>query len=283
MRATPRPSAGPAAAKAWSRAGGAASAGEPAAGALAGLRVVVTRAEHQAEKLVSAFTAAGAHVERLPLLAVVPPPDCRPLERAASELPLYDWVVFTSSNAVEALLQFAGGRLPRRIRTAAVGNATAAALRAWDVEPALVTNADASALVDTLAPQVVRSRRVLVPQAADARPLLADGLAAAGADVFTVVAYDKRLPADAHHRAAVIFGDGPLGWVTFTSPRIARHFAGLFGGEWKARCPTLRAASIGGVTTAELRRLGIEPAAEAAAPRDAELVAAVVRAEAGAS
>lgn len=247
-------------------------------GPLAGVRVVVTRAEHQSEGLAAAFAAAGARVERLPLLAILPPHDSRPLERAAAELPLYDWAVFTSANAVEALMQFAGGRLPRRLRTAAVGGATADALRAWEVEPAVVAGADAASLVGALARHVGRSRRVLVPQAADARPTLADGLAEAGAEVAVVVAYDKGLPPEAPARAAAIFGQGPLGWVSFSSPRIARHFAGLFGATWAARRATLRAASIGAVTSAELRRLGVEPAAEAAAPGDEQIVAAVVQA-----
>lgn len=254
------------------------TAGPP--GPLAGLRVVVTRAEHQADGLSAAFTAAGARVEALPLLAVHPPPDPRPLERAASELPLYDWVVFTSANAVEALMQFAGGRLPRRLRTAAVGNATAAALRSWEIEPVVVGGADAAALVEMLTPYVGRRRRVLVPQAADARSILADGLAEAGAEVAVVVAYGKGLPADAHARAGRIFGSGPLGWVTFTSPRIARHFADLFGRAWPERRATLCAASIGGSTSAELERLGVPPAAEAATPGDEEMVAAVVLAAA---
>ncbi|HEX5761466.1 MAG TPA: uroporphyrinogen-III synthase [Thermoanaerobaculia bacterium] len=256
----------------------------PTPAPLAGLRVVVTRAAHQAGGLAERFAAAGARIELLPLLEVVPPADPRRLERAASELPLYDWVVFTSANAVEALLPLAGGPLPARVRTAAVGPATAKALRAWQVEPDLTATLDAEGLLALLAPQVGRQRRVLLPQAADARPRLAEGLALAGAEVVTVAAYDKRLPPDAAARAAALFvAADPLGWVTFTSPRVARHFAGLFGDRWERRRPTLRAASIGPVTTAALRRLGAEPAAEARSPRDAELVAAVVRAVLAAS
>ncbi len=95
----------------------------------AGLRVVVTRAEHQSEGLAAAFELAGAQVERLPLLEIVPPADPRPLERAASELALYEWIVFTSSNAVEAFLPRTGGALPSRLKVAVVGPATAEALR----------------------------------------------------------------------------------------------------------------------------------------------------------
>jgi len=253
---------------------------------LRGLRVVVTRAEHQAGGLAEAFAAAGAGVELLPLLEVIPPADPRPLERAASELALYDWLVFTSANAVEAFLPLTGGSVPGRLRIAVVGPATAEALRAWEIEPHLIAGgaagrADAEGLLAELAPLVDRSRRVLLPQAADARPTLAEGLARAGAEAVAIVAYDKGLPADAPQRAAELFSTAPLGWVTFTSPRIVRHFVELFGSDWDRRRPELKAASIGSVTTAELRRRGVEPAAEAAEPGDAGMVAAVVRAVGG--
>jgi uroporphyrinogen-III synthase len=220
-------------------------------GPLAGLRVVVTRAEHQAGGLAAAFEAAGARVEILPLLEIVPPADRRPLERAAAEIALYDWLVFTSANAVESFLPFLGGALPPRVQVAVVGPATAAALRTRGIEPALAAT---------------RS---------DAEGLVAEGLRQAGAEAVAVVAYDKRLPAEAAARARELFEDAPLGWVTFTSPRIVRHFVDLFGEDWERRRPELRAASVGPVTSAELRRQGVAPAAEAARPGDEEMVRAV--------
>lgn len=245
---------------------------------LSGLRVVVTRAGHQAGSLAAAFAAAGARVELLPLLEVAPPADPRPLERAASELALHDWLVFTSANAVEAFLPLTGGALPGRLRVAVVGRATAEALRAFEIEPHLIASRpDAEGLAAELAPRVERSRRVLVPQAADARPTLVEGLSRAGAEVIPIVAYDKRLPADAPRRARELFASGPIGWVTFTSPRVARHFAELFGEDWDRRRSELLAASIGPVTSAELRKQGVEPAAEAAEPGDQALVDAVIR------
>lgn len=246
--------------------------------ALANLRIVITRAEHQSDDLAAAFEHAGARVELLPLLEVVPPADPRPLERAATELALYDWLVFTSANAVEAFMPLTGGALPSRVRVAVVGPATAEALRAFEIEPHLEAGrADAEGLVADLAPYMARRRRVLLPQASDARPTLAEGLAAAGAEAVVIVAYDKRLPPDAPRRAAELFAADPLGWVTFTSPRIVRHFAGLFGEDWPRRRGGLSAVSIGPVTSAELRRQGVEPAAEAVRPGDEGMVEAVVR------
>jgi uroporphyrinogen-III synthase len=246
------------------------------------VRVIVTRAAHQAEGIAAAFREAGATVEHLPLLEMIPPADPRPLERAASELALYDWLVFTSSNAVDAFLPLTGGALPPRLRVAVVGPATADSLRTYGIEPHLTAlRPDAEGLLNDLAPRVGRSRRVLLPQAADARPTLAEGLSRAGADAVAVIAYDKGMPPDAPERAARLFADTPIGWVTFTSPRIVHHFVELFGPDWEKRRPELRAASIGPVTTAELRRQGVERITEAAAPGEEELVEAVMREVAG--
>jgi uroporphyrinogen-III synthase len=244
---------------------------------LSGVRVVVTRAEHQADSFAAAFEAAGATVEILPLLEIVPPADPRPLERAASELALYDWLVFTSANAVDAFMPLTGGAVPGRLKIAVVGPATAEALRAYEIEPHMeARRADAEGLVADLAPRVGRRRRVLLPQAADARATLVDGLSYAGAEAVAVVAYDKRLPPEALCRAAELFSPPPIGWVTFTSPRIVRHFAELFGTAWGRRRGELLAASIGPVTSAELRGQGVEPAAESERPGYEGLVEAVV-------
>jgi len=248
---------------------------------LDGVRVVVTRPAHQAEELLAAFRAAGARAEPLPLIEVGPPEDPAPLERAVRGIAGYDWVVFASANAVEALLGLLPAELPGGVCAAAVGPATAEALRGRGVEPVLVAeDRRAEGLAAELAPRLAPGARILLPQPADARPVLAEGLARAGAAVDAVIAYTKRPSADAPARARELLGSAAsLGWVTFTSPAIARAFADLFGPAWPARRPTLRAASIGPVTSAELRRLGVEPAAEAAAAGDAELVAAVVAAQ----
>src|SRR3954453_1967089 len=100
------------------------------------LRVVVTRAEHQSAGLAAAFPRAGARVELLPLLAVVPPPDPGPLQQAAAAAASYDWVVFSAANAVAPFAPRAGGPLTAAV--AAVGPATAAAGRAAGIEPRLV-------------------------------------------------------------------------------------------------------------------------------------------------
>lgn len=259
----------------------AAAPAAPGVDPLAGVRVVVTRAEHQAESTVAAFRAAGAHVELLPLLELAPPADAAPLDAALACLERFHWIVFTSVNAVDCVLGRLGpAGLPGGLRVASIGSATSAALRGVGIAPDLEP---ADARAEGLATELVaRLRaggpdrpRLLLPQAADARPVLAEALRRAGFDAVRVDAYAKRVPPGAARRARAIFGSERFGWVTFTSPSIAHAFAALWGGEWQARSRSLLAASIGPVTSGALRELGVEPAAEAVEPADDALVAAV--------
>jgi len=250
-------------------------------GSLDGVRVVVTRATQQAANLISLFQAEGARVEPLPLLEIGSPADPRALERALSELPLYDWIVFTSANSVEALLGSVAGHLPSRSRVAALGEATSRALARLGIEPDLVgAEPRAEGLVTTLGPHVARRRRVLLPQAEDARNTLEKGLSAAGADVVRVDAYRKVIPQATLERANQIFADGPWGWVTFTSPSTVQNLARLLQTQWEAGRESLLAASIGPITSTELRKCGLEPTAQASTPSDEDLLKSVLEAAA---
>jgi uroporphyrinogen III methyltransferase / synthase len=155
--------------------------------ALFGRRVVVTRARAQASTLVEKLRALGAETIELPTIEIAGEP-LHGLMPAA-----YDWVAFTSVNAVERV--FAGLRDARAFgaaRVAAVGPGTAAALAARGVVADLVPqSAVAEALVEAFP---AGAGRVLLPQAASARPVLADGLRAKGWAVDVVEAY-RTVPA----------------------------------------------------------------------------------------
>lgn len=258
-------------------------AARPTPHPLDGIRVVVTRAAHQAASTVEAFEEAGARVELLPLIEVVSPEDTGPLDRALAALAEFDWALFTSTNTVEQVIErlseTGAGRFPEQVQVAAVGSSTGNALREHGIEPDLeATESRAEGLADLLGPCLVGGESLFLPQAADARNVLEDLLLRAGARVVRVEAYAKRVPPDSRERAEAIFGSDPLGWVTFTSPSIARNFAGSWGDDWPERRRGLRAVSIGPVTTGALRKLGVEPAAEAESPGDREMVEAVVAA-----
>ena len=247
---------------------------------LQGVRVILTRAARQASSWVEVFTAAGARPELLPLLEVVPV-EGEAVKHAVHTAQTFDAWIFTSVNAVEAFVD----RLPEGSSAplvAAVGPATAAALEQRGRAPGLVaTKQRAEGLLEALGPQLRPEARLLLPQAEDARPELVEGLRRRGHAVEAVVVYRKVLPRQAQSQAQALFGEEELGWVTFTSPRIVRHFVELFGTDWEARREGLRAASIGPVTSGELRRFGVEPAAEGQEPTPQSLVQAMAEALAG--
>ncbi|MEM7050004.1 MAG: uroporphyrinogen-III synthase [Acidobacteriota bacterium] len=232
---------------------------------LAGRRVVITRALHQAPELAQALRRAGAEPHLLPLIEVVPPRQPELLAETAQQAAqgTFDWWVFTSRNAVDALLDRLPATPARRPAIAVVGAATARHVEERGYPVAFqATRADAVSLGEELAPEVAGAS-VVLPQAADARPAIAAALEAHAGRLTKVEAYRKIIPPDSADRARQLFGDGPLGWVTFTSPRIAQNFRGLFGSRWPSRRPSLLAASIGPVTSRALRRLGVAPTVEA--------------------
>jgi len=153
---------------------------------LAGTRISVTRPRAQAAPLARALAALGADVSVVPLVEIAPPADRGPLDRALARIADYDWLVFTSANAVQAL----GDRLRAagRARTAAVGPATAAALQAHGLEPQFVPERHAAEEV-AAGLEPVNGLRVFLPQADLAGTGLAEELRRRGGRVDAVTAY----------------------------------------------------------------------------------------------
>jgi len=240
------------------------TATESAAPALAGREIAITRARAQAHELAVRLEAEGARVLAVPTIAIEAPESWAPLDRALADLERYDWVVFTSVNGVEMArrrLPGAGERLAGR-RLAAIGPATARALRDWGCPAEVVPDEYvAEALVRELAP-LMRARagaRVLVPRAAEARDVLVRELRRLGAEVDEVAAYRTR-PSDeggAALRAAL--DAGRVDAVTFTSSSTVRHCAALFAPGQAARALRgVAVACIGPVTRETAREHGLE-------------------------
>ena len=153
-------------------------------------RVVVTRASDQAGSLVERITAMGWQPVVVPLIAMMGPHDGgASLRSALIDAPQrYDWIAVTSPNGAVALHGALGGALHGAIAVAAVGPGTAAALVGLGWRVALIPDRSiAEGLLESLGS--VSPGRILLPQAADARNVLADGLRTLGWEVTTVVAY----------------------------------------------------------------------------------------------
>ena len=207
------------------------------------MKVVLTATEGLSGPLAEALEAEDLEVELCPLVAIERLPG--PPVRAEG----YDWVLLTSSNAVDALFARLEGGLPK---VAAVGRGTAEALRQRGVEPDLVARVSTQ---EGLAAELPRpSGRVLFPAAEGARSVLVERLGAEFVPVYRTVELTPEL-----------FPEADL--VVLASASAARAFAAL---AVDAPC-----VSIGPVTSAEARSLGLRVVAEADSHDRDGLVAAV--------
>jgi len=233
---------------------------------LSGRRIVVTRAAAQANELSGRLRELGAEVIELPAIEIRPPSDFRPLDAAIARLSGYDWLIFTSANGVRSFLdrvKTCGGDLRGlRARICAIGPATRRALEAAHLKVDLMPSEYvAESLVQAFAGEDLTGRRILLPRAAGAREAAPAELRRRGAEVEVVEAYRSVPPEDLPSRARRIFGSGlKPDWVTFTSASTVKHLVEAAGAR---ALEGVRIASIGPITSAAVRRYGLEVTVEA--------------------
>ena len=235
---------------------------------LAGKRVLVARAAHQAGKLSEGLRALGAEPVKVPVIEIRPPEDLAPLDRALRELSSYDWLILTSANTVRALADRAAAlglnlAAAARFNVAAVGEVTAEAARQAGFAIALVPESYvAESLAKSLAGQT-RGRKVLLARAAVARDVIPHALRAAGATVDVVDAYRNVMPESAPALLREALQKG-IAAAAFTSSSSVTHLADAARQAGIAfPFAGVAAISIGPVTSKTLRDLGWEPVAEA--------------------
>jgi uroporphyrinogen-III synthase len=248
---------------------------------LAGRRVLVTRAAHQAGKLSEGLRALGAIPVEVPVLEIAPPVSFDPLDNVLRQIDQYAWVIFTSANTVRALMTRGAEigavlGLGAGARVAAVGTATATAAReaGWDVS-VVPENYVAEGLVAALKDEIA-GKRVLLARAAVARDVIPDALRTGGATVDVVDAYRNVVPEDTPERLRNALAGG-LDAATFTSSSSVTHLAeAAKAAAVEFPFAGVPAVSIGPITSGTLREFGWEPAAEADPHDVTGLVKAVV-------
>ena len=239
---------------------------------LAGVRVIVTRPRAQAAKMAARLEELGAETIAVPTIAIAPPEDPGPLDAACDRIGTFDWVVFTSVNAVARvaarLAADPGGiRGLAGPRLCAVGAATAEALAGHGLRVDLVPDEyRAEGVIRAMRGQGdMTGVRVLLPRGDLARDLLPAELRRAGAEVTAVTAY-RTVPAELDREGPDVRGmvrgmlrGRRVDVVTFTSGSSVRNFARAIGGR-QAAADLLRhvdVACIGPVTAEAASRLDI--------------------------
>jgi uroporphyrinogen III methyltransferase/synthase len=224
--------------------------------------ILITRAREQAGVFAELLEALGGRVMLVPTISIEPPESWAPLD-AALALP-HEWVIFTSVNGVAMVrhrieVTGRGRALLERSRLAAIGPATAGALRDWGLVAEVVPGEYvAEGLVERLRPLVAVGDRVLLPRAAETRDVLVRELRALGAHVTEVAAYRTR--AATEHAAGLreALAEGRVDVVTFTSSSTVRSFCALFDPEELPRLlQGVTVACIGPVTRATAEGCGL--------------------------
>ncbi|GGH12322.1 uroporphyrinogen-III synthase [Silvibacterium dinghuense] len=251
---------------------------------LMGRRVLVTRAAHQASRLSARLAELGAEVIEIPSIALDPPESFASLDSAVHHLSQYSLLILTSANAVAPLLarmQFAQLSVDvlALLRVAAVGSATAKALREAGVRVDVVPDAYVAESLLTALGREMAGQHVLLVRAAVARDVIPEGLRALGANVTVAEAYRTVVPEASIEKVRALFTEKERipDAATFTSSSAVTNFHNLLERAGLARPAGLQAVSIGPVTSATLRTAAWEPAAEAD-PHDLDgLIEAVTR------
>jgi uroporphyrinogen III methyltransferase/synthase len=238
---------------------------------LSGKTILVTRAAAQSGQLSAELTARGADVKLLPLISFEPPQDYAAMDAALTTIASFDWVLFTSSNAVQALerrVEQMGLRLDAFAelpRAAAVGPATSDAAEAagFSVEYVAADHSGAG-LARELGGEL-RGRKVLLPRSDRANSDLPTALSRCGAIVTEVVAYRNVPPSSTDREKVQETLTGGVDGILFYSPSAVQNFLELVGRE---RMGTLQGravmVAIGHATAAALGVAGMQRIARAA-------------------
>jgi uroporphyrinogen III methyltransferase/synthase len=182
-------------------------------------RVLITRPREQANDFAEKLCAAGFEPIFFPVIEIRPIENNIVLERAWSKLDCYDWIVFTSVNAVAVVFsQFERRSLPR---VAAIGPKTAAALQSRGITPDFVPE---EYVAESILPGLgdLRGKWVLLPRAEIARKALPEAIAEAGGIPHEIAVY-KTLPVQPDPEGLAALKSG-VDWITFTSPSTVQNF-----------------------------------------------------------
>ena len=230
--------------------------------------MLVGRARHQASELSRGLRDLGADVIEIPFIEIRPPGTYEPLDSALKHTKKYDWLILTSVNGADTLADRVSVlQLPlaafKHLKIAAIGPSTRNRIEALGLKVTVVPNRYiAESVVESLRNKV-EGKRVLLARAKVARDVIPRELRKLGATVDVVEAYETIIPGLSRRRLHELMDDPESRpqIVTFTSSSTVRNFVALLEGTSGrikgAELDGIQFASIGPVTSATLRDLGL--------------------------
>lgn len=237
---------------------------------LFGKTVVVTRTREQASELVAQLSDLGAECLEFPTIRVVPPEDWAPLDAVIDRLDTYDWLVLTSVNGVDFFFHrlFEKGKDVRalgNVRTATIGPATAKRLRDFGLKSDIVPETyRAESIIEAFKNEPMDGKRVLLPRAKEARPVLPTEVRKMGATVDEIAAYRTEQAGDNLDLLISRLEQRSIDIVTFTSSSTVRNFKALLPAEgFESLIDGVKIACIGPITANTAKELGFRVDIEA--------------------
>jgi uroporphyrinogen III methyltransferase/synthase len=234
---------------------------------LLGKRIVVTRARQQASDLVRRLSDLGAECLEFPTIKVVSADNPVPLDEAVKNLSVYDWIIFTSVNGVKFFFDHLFGtdkdvRALNHLHTAAIGPATAEKLFEYGLKSDIVPqNYRAEAVVDAFRKIKLEGKKILLPRAKEARPVLPVELRKMGAEVDEVTAYLTEKVRGNVDQLLERLEAKTIDLITFTSSSTVQNFKDLLPPDnFKQLIKGITIASIGPITTETAIESGFEVA-----------------------
>jgi uroporphyrinogen III methyltransferase/synthase len=177
----------------------------------------------------------------------------------------YDWIVFTSVNGVTYFFEqlFADQKDVRALNhmhTAAIGPATAKRLLDFGLNSDIVPETyRAESVVEAFSREDIQGKKILLPRAKEARPILPQELSKLGANVDEIAAYQTIK--DLQNKDELINGleENTIDLITFTSSSTVKNFKELLpANKFKQLIDGVTVASIGPITTETAKKLGFE-------------------------
>jgi uroporphyrinogen III methyltransferase / synthase len=232
---------------------------------LFGKRVLVTRSREQSSALSELLRQYGAEPIEFPVIKISPPDSYAELDAALDRTETYDWMLFTSANAVYAVIDRLR-ELGRDIRwlkgpkIGAVGPKTAETLGQFGVHVGFTPSEFVGEAVAREFPEDPSGKRILIPQAKDARETVAAKLTELAASVDVATAYQTVIERSDATRIKQLLADGGIDIITFTSSSTVTNFVELVGVGSSVSLPyTVRVACIGPITAETAVSHDLEP------------------------
>jgi len=250
---------------------------------LDGKRIVATRSLEQARELKSRLETLGATVLLFPAVSFSEPADSSQLDSAIGALQSFDWILFTSANAVRffaARCRKANLALEEivRPRCAAVGPATATAAATEGFAIAYVAREFVGTALARELSAVLQGKRILLPRSDRAGRALPEALVQVGAEITEVVTYRTGGVGVAEPGVLDAIREARIDVISFFSPSAVNNLREALGPEAISR---LRAsvvfAAVGPVTSSALRNAGLPPRIEAPLATADSMATAIVK------